>query len=118
MTLLTASKYSLSYVQSFEYRYVAGSYNLPIANFDTSQLTKDLILVKCTTDNPNGAFTGVGTVVQFITLDSGEVVSVDSHRLYLGTQLLELKSFNPYFLRIFPLNRLRQLTLSVREYNG
>lgn len=118
MTLLTSADYSLSYLQSFKYEYVAGSYNLPIPNFNTTPLTKDLILVKCTTDTPNGIATGVGTAVQFVTLDNGEVMSVGSHKIYLGTQLLQLETFTPYYLRVFPLSRLRQLTLTVREYNG
>ena len=118
MNLLTSSQYSLSYLQSFTYEYEAGVVNRPMPNFNTTPLTKDLILVKCTTDTPNGIGTSVGTAVQFVTLDNGEVVSVGSHRIYLGTQLLQLETFTPYYLRVFPLNRLRQLTLSVREYNG
>jgi len=117
MTLLTSGEYSVSYIQSFSNQNIGGL-NLPIPIFNTSNFTKDLILVKCTNDNPTNLQTSVGTVVQMIALDNGELVSVDSHRIYLGTQFLELKAFSPYYLRVFPLSRLRQLTLSVREYNG
>jgi hypothetical protein len=118
MDFQNSGLYSLSYLQSAN-SVLIGSLNTGIPKFDSSELQSNIVKVKATSTNKGASFSDyVGVLLHKVTLDNGEICLIDSKAFYLGSQILEFKAFNPYFVTIAPIQRIRQLTISISEFTG
>ncbi len=118
MDITDSSKWSLKYIQSFNTE-TFGAINTGISKFNTSPIVFEnkLIKIKCTSsDVTSNQY--VGSILQKLTLSNGEIVVAESRYIYLGSQVLELKDFTPYFVEVSARKALKQLTISMSEFTG
>ncbi|WP_055075389.1 hypothetical protein [Pseudanabaena sp. 'Roaring Creek'] len=118
MDITDNSKWVLRYIQSFNSD-TFGAINTGIPKFDTSPVTfgSRLIKIKCTSTQVT-ANQYVGSILQKISLNNSEIVTVDYRSIYLGSQVFQMVDFEPYFIEVNVRKALKQLTISMSEYTG
>ena len=116
MDLSNPSLWQLVYLQNFTGEYF-GTSQLPIATFDTPQITLTTIRLKVSSSKVSPNWRSAGNVSQIV--DAGGVPSViRNHSIPLNQdRLLILEPVNPYFLRFALPKWFTQATVTVFGFN-
>ena len=117
MDLSNPSLWQLAYLQSFNSEYF-GALQLPIATFDTPQISQTVIRLKITSTEAKPSWSRAGNVSQIV--NAGNVQSaIKNYGLYLNQdRVLILEPFSPYILRFGLPKWFTQATISIFGFTG
>ena len=112
MDFSNPSQWQLVYLQNFTAEYF-GLLQLPIATFDTPQITLTTIRLKVSSSEVSPSWRSAGNVSQIV--DAGGVPSaIRNHSIQLNQgRLLILEPVSPYFLRFALPKWFTQATVSI-----
>ena len=117
MDLSNPSLWQLAYLQSFTAEYF-DFLQLPIATFDTPQISQTVIRLKITSTEAKPSWSRAGNVSQIV--NAGNVQSaIKNYGLYLNQdRVLILEPFSPYILRFGLPKWFTQATISIFGFTG